>query len=170
MALDRDFVSFSARKLAQLASRIEDCLGRLTREQLWWRAEENQNAIGNLVLHLCGNVRQWIISGVGRVPDVRDRDAEFAARNGGTPADLASLLAGTVREAVEVIGGLEGDRLGQRVLIQGYDVTVLEAVYTCVEHFSQHTGQILYATKLATGADLGYYAHLRRPAHGEPTP
>ena len=170
MSLDRDFVSFSARKLAQLASRIEDCLGRLAPEQVWRRGGGNQNAIGNLVLHLCGNVRQWILSGVGGARDVRDRNAEFAAREGGAPAELAALVRGTIGQAVEIIRGLDATRLGERVLIQGYDMTVLEAVYTCVEHFGQHTGQILYATKLMTDADLGYYAHLTRPAHGEKTP
>ena len=61
-------------------------------------------------------------------------------------------------------------RLAERVTIQKYDVTVLEAIFHVVEHFSHHTGQILFATKMLTGEDLGYYKHLRAAAHGEPTP
>lgn len=170
MALESDFLGFSARKLAQLSSRIEDCLRRLTPEQVWSRAGDNQNAVGNLVLHLSGNVRQWIVSGVGGAADVRDRDAEFAARGGAPAADLAALLSSTVGEAAAILDGLAPGRLTERLRIQGYDVTVLEAIYACVEHFSHHTGQILYATKLFSGADLGYYAHLRRPSHSELTP
>jgi uncharacterized damage-inducible protein DinB len=168
--LDRTFLVFSIKKLEQLAARIEDCLGRLNAEQAWQRGGQNQNAIGNLVLHLCGNVRQWIIAGVGGAADIRQRDAEFAARQGAAPQDLAARLAATVREASAVLEGLSQARLAERVSIQGYDVTVLEAVYTVVEHFAGHTGQIIFATKLFTGEDLGYYAHLGRPAHGERIP
>ncbi len=164
------FLSFSARKLRQLASRIEDCLSRLTPEQVWHRGGENENAIGNLVLHLCGNVRQWAISGLGGAADVRDRDAEFAARSGASPSELARMIAGTVADAADVIEKLRPERLTERARIQAYDVTLLEAIYTCVEHFGQHTGQILFATKLLTGAELGYYSHLAQKDHGQRTP
>ena len=75
-----DFLKYSTGKLNQYESRIETCLDKLTCEQIWARGAENQNAVGNLVLHLCGNLGQWILSGVGGAPDHRDRDAEFAAR------------------------------------------------------------------------------------------
>jgi uncharacterized damage-inducible protein DinB len=169
-ALDRIFLECSARRLNQLASRIDDCLGRMGAEQIWFRGGENQNAIGNLVLHLAGNVRQWIVSGVGGTADVRDRDAEFAARGGTGTRELRDRLGGAVREASGVLAALAPGRLGERVRIQGYEVTVLEAIYHVVEHFAQHTGQIIFATKAARGEDLGYYAHLSRAAHGEKTP
>ena len=79
---DRLFLDYSARKLRQYAGRIEDCLGRLNEEQIWARGAESENAVGNLVLHLAGNVRQWIVAAVGGRPDIRQRDAEFAARGG----------------------------------------------------------------------------------------
>jgi hypothetical protein len=164
------FLDFSARKLPQFAGRIEDCLARLTEEQIWARAADNENAVGNLVLHLSGNVRQWIISGVGGKPDIRQRDAEFAARSGSSAAEMAALLRGTVAEATAVLEALPEARLAARVRIQGYDLTVLEAIYSVVEHFSGHTGQIIFATKLLTGNDLGYYGHLSRAAHAERTP
>ena len=165
------FLDFSARKLRQLASRIETCLDDLNEEQVWTRGGENENAIGNLALHLCGNVRQWIVAGVGGRPDVRERDAEFAARGGLDIRELSQRLRTTVADAVAVLGAVTPERLAERVVIQGYDVSVLEAIFSAVEHFSMHTGQIVFATKMLTGADLGFYRHLRTaPAHEEKTP
>jgi uncharacterized damage-inducible protein DinB len=170
-ALDRIFLDFSGKKLLQLASRIETCLGRLSAEQVWARGSENENAVGNLVLHLCGNMRQWIVSGVGGKPDVRVRDREFTARGDVTPAELAERLKGTVEEAVEVIDKVTAARLAEHVTVQKYDVTVMEAIAHVVEHFGQHTGQIMFATKMMTGQELGFYRHLKTPApHGEKTP
>ena len=169
--IDRLFLDHSVSKLRQLTERIETCLGKLNEEQVWARGSQNENAIGNLVLHLCGNVRQWIIAGVGGQPDVRERDAEFAARGGVVVAELTRRLRGTVDEAVSVIESVTPTRLSQRLLIQQYDESVLEAIYHVVEHFSMHTGQIIFATKMLTGADLGFYQHLRTTsAHGEKTP
>jgi uncharacterized damage-inducible protein DinB len=169
-SVDRIFLDVSEKKLHQLAGRIADCLGRLTSEQVWARGHENENAIGNLVLHLCGNVRQWIIAGIGGKPDIRVRDGEFAARGAIEPAELADRLKATVEEAAGVIAAA-GPRLTAHVTIQKYDITVLEAIAHVVEHFAQHTGQIIFATKMLTGQDLGYYKHLKTTAaHEEKTP
>jgi uncharacterized damage-inducible protein DinB len=155
------FVRFSAEKLEQLHGRIQDCLARLTPEQIWARHSENENAVGNLVLHLSGNVRQWIGAGVAGLPDHRERDTEFDARDAMAPADLSQLLKTTVAEATAVIREVPASRLTERILPQGYNVTVLEAIAHVVEHFSQHTGQIILLTKMLTGDDLAYYQHLR---------
>ncbi len=170
LTLDRIFLDCSVRCLNELASRVDDCLCRLDGSQVWFRGGESQNAVGNLVLHLAGNVRQWVVSGVSGAPDVRDRDAEFAARSGAGVGELRQLLGATVRKAATVVASVPPARLAERVRIQGYDVTVLEATYHVVEHFAQHTGQIVFATKAATGEDLGYYAHLSKAAHGRQTP
>src|SRR5580658_1524437 len=167
---NRIFLDFSARKLELLNGRIESCLDRLSAEQIWARGGENENAVGNLALHLAGNVRQWIISGVGAAPDVRERDAEFAARGGASTAELKERLSRTVAEAMAVIGAVSESRLTERVTVQNYEGSVLEAIYHVIEHFSMHTGQIQFATKMLTGADLGFYAHLKAAAHGEKTP
>jgi uncharacterized damage-inducible protein DinB len=155
------FIKFSADKLEQLHDRIQDCLTRLTPEQVWARGSENENAVGNLVLHLSGNIRQWIGSGVAGLPDYRERDAEFDARGGMAPGELAELLKTRASEAAGIIRNVPTARLTERILPQGYDVTVLEAIAHVVEHFSQHTGQIILLTKILTGDDLGYYQHLR---------
>ena len=153
-----------------MAGRIETCLSGLTEEQIWARSSDNENAIGNLVLHLSGNVRQWIVSGVGGRPDIRQRDAEFAARGGGG-AELVVRLEEAVEEAAGVLARLTPERLSERIVVQHYDVTVLEAIYHVVEHFSGHTGQIIFATKMLTATDLGFYRHLRdAAAHDKKTP
>ena len=169
--IEHDFLEYSADQLNHYTGRIEDCLGRLSADQIWTRNSDNENAVGNIVLHLCGNVRQWIIAGVGGAPDVRDRDSEFAARGGLAPADLAAKLKTTIAEAAQVIRSVPAERLKERKVIQKvYDQTVMEAIYHVVEHFAQHTGQIIFATKLLTGQDLGYYKHLNKPKHLETTP
>ncbi|HYL39056.1 MAG TPA: DUF1572 family protein [Bryobacteraceae bacterium] len=166
--IEQSFLKYSAEQLLTLSGRIQDCLGRLSAEQVWARGAENENAVGNLVLHLCGNVRQWIIAGVGGQPDMRDRDSEFAARGGTEPAELAAKLKATVGEAADVIRKLPTERLGERKTIQKvYDITLMEAIYHVVEHFAQHTGQVVFATKLLTGQDLGYFKHLSPPKQSQ---
>jgi uncharacterized damage-inducible protein DinB len=169
---DEIFLKFSADKLEQLHGRIQDCLARLTPEQIWTRNSENENAVGNLVLHLSGNVRQWIGSGIAGLPDHRHRDAEFDARGGKSTEELAELLKTRVAEAVGVIRAVPVARLTERIANQGYDVTVLESIAHVVEHYSMHTGQIILITKMLTGQDLAYYQHLRGSgrAAGAPLP
>jgi len=168
--VDQIFLRASAKKLDQLWSRIRDCLAKLSTDEIWARGHENENAIGNLVLHLNGNVRQWIISGVGGAPDTRSRDAEFAARGGIEIAELRERLESTVREAIAAIGKVKAARMTERVTIQKYEITVMEAIFQVVEHFAQHTGQIIFVTKMLTGEDLGFYKHLKTAVHAEKTP
>jgi uncharacterized damage-inducible protein DinB len=170
-SLDRLFLDYSTKKLRQLTGRIETCLGKLNSDQIWARGSEQENAVGNLALHLAGNVRQWIVSGVGGAPDQRERDAEFAARGGVPAAELAERLRATVEEAAGVLERVTAERLAAPIVIQKYEMSVMEAIYHVVEHFSEHTGQIIFATKMLTSEDLGFYRHLRTAsAHGEKTP
>jgi uncharacterized damage-inducible protein DinB len=160
--LHQEFLRCSAERLREQTVRIERCLGKLTAEQIWARGSESENAIGNLVLHLCGNVRQWIISGVGGAPDLRQRDQEFAARGGVPVPELVERLHATVDEAAAVLERVTAERLAEPLVIQGYHTTGLAAIYHVVEHFSGHAGQIIFATKMLTGEDLGFYRHLSR--------
>jgi uncharacterized damage-inducible protein DinB len=169
--LHQEFLRCSAERLRLSSERVESCLGKLDDEQIWARGGANENAIGNLVLHLCGNVRQWIIAGVGGAPDLRQRDREFAARGGVAVSELGKQLRDTVEETIAVLDGVTAERLLEPLVIQGYQVTGLAAIYHVVEHFSGHTGQIIFATKMLIGEDLGFYRHLSRAAaHGEKTP
>ena len=161
MSVESLFLEASVATLRQLCNRIEVCLGRLTGDQIWARGHENENAIGNLALHLGGNVRQWIISSLDDKPDHRDRDKEFDVRGGFTAAELSSRLRETVESAVAVTAGLTAEQLTQTYEIQKYRVSGVEVVLHVVEHFAEHTGQIIFATKMLTGTDLAFYAHLR---------
>ena len=168
MSTEADFLKFSSDTLLQLCGRIETCVAKLTPEQIWARGTDNENAVGNLVLHLAGNVRQWILCGVGGQEDRRDRDSEFDARSG---ENAVSRLRATVDEAAALIAALPHEKLGEQKTIQKhYDVTVLGAIYHVVEHFSGHTGQIIFATKLLTGTDLGFYSYLRSAKAGNQKP
>jgi uncharacterized damage-inducible protein DinB len=165
------YLDCSARWLSRYSERIATCLEKLSYEQVWARRTENENAVGNLVLHLCGNLRQWIGHGVEGRTDVRQRDAEFAARGDLQPAGLAGNLHEAVEQAAAAIRALAPERLLEKVTIQAYSLTLLEAIYHVVEHFAQHTGQIIFATKQFTGADLGFYRHLSGTSpHNEKTP
>lgn len=137
--------------------KIERCLELLSDEQIWWRVNPQSNSIGNLLLHLSGNVRQWIVSGVGGSPDERDRDAEFAQRANIPRDELLSRLRQTLSEADAALARFDTDRLLDRLQIQGCDVTALEAILHVVEHFSMHTGQIILMAKMFAEVDLGFY-------------
>jgi len=162
--IEKEFLNFSADKLIQLMGRIETCVGMLTAEQVWTRASDKQNAVGNLLLHLNGNVRQWILHGIGGQPNHRDRDAEFAAAatqgEGREAQELLTPLRATVEEAVSLFHTLPPGRLLERTSNQGYEGTVLAAIYHVVEHFAGHTFQIILLTKQFTNEDLRFYAHL----------
>jgi uncharacterized damage-inducible protein DinB len=159
-SLAEEFLRDSRKELRMRRERIETCLRKLTEEQIWTRRHENENAIGNLVLHLCGNVRQWIISGVGGAADQRDRDAEFTRREHLATEELLSRLRQTMEEADRVLERVRPENLLSKRKIQVYEVTVLHAIYHVAVHFSEHTGQIIWATKGLTGGDLGFYGYL----------
>jgi len=142
---------------AEYLPKIERCLEQLTDEQIWSRPNEASNSIGNLVLHLCGNARQWIVSGVGDSPDRRDRDSEFRQRKIIPKAELLELLRTTINEVERVLADLDSTVILERRTIQGKGVEVLEAIFHVTEHFSMHTGQIILLTKLLTASDLHFY-------------
>jgi len=155
------FLKSAAGKLEEYRSRIEVCLGKLDDAQIWARGSENENAIGNLILHLCGNVRQWIVCSLGGQPVDRNRDGEFDARGGFTAAELAGRLRETIDAAAAVIERLTAEQLTSTYEIQIYKASGVEAVFHVVEHFGYHAGQIVFATKMLTHSDLGFYSHLR---------
>jgi len=167
MTLEQIFLKEAADKLAENLDRIETCVPKLPPGSLWARESENENAVANLLLHLDGNVRQWIVSGVGGAPDRRDRPSEFSARSGPDGPVLVANLRAAVHDAMRVIRTLPPARLTEAVSIQGDDTTVLAAIFHVVEHFSGHTYQIILLTKRATHADLGFYAYLEETGRRE---
>jgi uncharacterized damage-inducible protein DinB len=156
--IGRTFIASSRAHFSEdYLPKIERCLELLTDKQIWWRANPQSNSIGNLLLHLSGNVRQWIVCSLGDAPDARDRDSEFAQR-GIIPRDeLIARLKQTLSEADATLAKFDPDKLLERRVIQGLDVSALEAVFHVVEHFSMHAGQVIYMTKLLTASNLHFY-------------
>lgn len=142
--------------------RLQVCVAPLTREQVWWRPNDASNSIGILLLHLNGNVGQWLVASFNEDEDKRDRPAEFAAQSGLTATELLHRLGATLDEAGKVLARLTIDELLAPCEIQGFHLHGLDAVYHVVEHFGQHYGQILYIAKNLTGKDLGFYKELNK--------
>lgn len=153
-AIAADFLDVSCRKLETITGNLRSCMGKLTDEQVWERHGAHENAVGNLVLHLCGNARQWVMHGVGGAADVRVRDKEFSADGGLTGAELMEIFEKTMAEARGVIAAVPAERLLEIVHPQGRTVTVMEAIYQVVVHVHQHVGQIILLTKQMTRTDL----------------
>lgn len=160
------FLDRSAHYLAaEYLPKIRESARRLGPDDLWWRPNPASNSVGNLLLHLSGNLRQWVVSGVGAVPDVRLRQEEFEAAGGQSADELLDRLEATVQEAARAIAAVDPARVMEVRRIQGKEVTVLEAIYHAVEHFSTHTGQIAYIAKMRAAVDLGFYEIVDGVAH-----
>ena len=138
--------------------KLERCLASLTDEQIWWRPGSESNSIGNLLLHLAGNARQWIISGLGGEVDKRTRSQEFEESALISGADLIARLRQTIDEVDDVLSAFDARRLLDHFQIQGTDVTALEAIFHVTEHFSMHTGQIIFITKMLSHSNLDFYS------------
>ena len=143
--------------LTDYLPKIEQCAALLSDEQIWWRANPESNSIGNLLLHLSGNVRQWIVVGLGGSPDQRDRNAEFAQREVVPRDELIQRLRQTLNEVGATLATFDANRLLDRFTIQKSDVSALAAIFHVVEHFSMHTGQIIMLTKMFAAIDLEFY-------------
>ncbi|MES2522263.1 MAG: DUF1572 family protein [Gemmatimonadota bacterium] len=138
-------------------AKITAAVRTMPADRLWERANDGANSAGNLVLHLTGNVRQWIVSGIGGAPDSRDRDAEFAAKDGPGQDELLAGLRLACTDAGAVLRGLAPETLGESRVIQGRSTSVFSAIYHVVEHFSGHTGQIILLAKTFTPGGVRFY-------------
>ena len=157
------FLEFSRTKLLeQHWPRLQSCVEPLTDEQIWWRPNEASNSIGNLILHLNGNVTQWMVASFNRLEDLRDRPAEFGVDGSLSKSALMEKLGTTMRQGAEVLARLTEADLIAHYEIQGYHVSGLDAVYQVVEHFGLHYGQIAYIAKSLNGRDLGFYRELNK--------
>lgn len=157
------FLQFSRKTLFdQSWPRIQECVAALSDEQVWWRPNAASNSIGNLLLHLNGNIRQWLVASFNKMEDTRNRPAEFAAEGGQSAAELLAQLGATLDEAGKVLNRLTVEELLAPYEIQGYHVRGLDAVYQVVAHVALHFGQIAYITKSLSGKDLGFYKELKK--------
>ncbi|MDQ1638619.1 MAG: hypothetical protein QOF62_1958 [Pyrinomonadaceae bacterium] len=137
--------------------KIERCLEQLADEQMWWRANDNSNSIGNLILHISGNARQWIVCGLGAEADERQRDAEFAERRLVPRDELLAHLKKAISDIDRTLENFAADRLLEQFQIQGTTTTALAAILHVTEHFSMHTGQIILLAKMLAGVDFVFY-------------
>jgi Protein of unknown function (DUF1572) len=161
--ISRLFLEHSRKKLFdEWWPRLRATVEGLTEEQLWWRPNDASNSIGNLMLHLNGNVRQWLVTSFTQQEDHRNRPAEFNEKAGGPPAPLLAQMGATLDEAAAILARLTETDLLAPMQIQGYQVTGLVAVYQVVEHFGLHYGQVIYIAKALIDKDLGFYRELNK--------
>jgi uncharacterized damage-inducible protein DinB len=142
------YIAEARQRLSACHERIRHCVNQLDNVQLWWRPDESMNSIANLLLHLCGNLRQWLVAGVGGAADVRDRPREFAERSPLPKEELLRRLAAVVEEADTALAGVTETRLLERRRIQGFEGTVLSAIFDALTHLSGHAQEIIYITRL----------------------
>lgn len=149
--------NLNAKLFVEFWPRLEKCLTLCSEEQLWFRFNESTNSIGNLVLHLEGNLRQWIIHGVGGAEDVRNRKKEFATSGGFSKEELKQRLEVLKAELQEVWKDIPEESLSNKRHIQGFETSVLGALIHGVEHYSYHLGQVSMIVKMLRNIDLKYY-------------
>jgi uncharacterized damage-inducible protein DinB len=146
------------RLIHESVPRIHKCLGLLREEEIWLRPNAETVSVGNLVLHLCGNVRQYILSGLGGAPDRRRRQAEFDEQGPLPTAELLARLTALMEEVDQTLDRLDPASLLTLRRVQGRNESGLSILVHVVEHFSYHVGQISYFVKTRHAVDLGYYA------------
>lgn len=134
--------------LSDYLPKVESCLERLTDEEIWWRPNEESNSIGNLLMHLEGSTRNWIISVAGESYSPRNRQQEFDERKHIPKGELLGKLRRTVTEGATILTSIDADQLLQKRPAGSEEVTVLWAIYHAVEHFAMHTGQIIMLAKM----------------------
>jgi uncharacterized damage-inducible protein DinB len=167
-AFARAFFDYSRGKLVdEYWPRLHACVDSLTDDQTWWRPNESTNSVGNLLLHVNGNVRQWLVTPFAGTSDTRDRPSEFNQRELIPRAALLRALGETIGDAEGVLKSLSAADLQRAMNVQGYATTGFETVYHVVEHFSYHYGQIVCITKQLRARDVGFYAHLNETGYAQ---
>ena len=137
--------------------RLERCLNELSETDIWWRPNENSNSVGNLVLHLCGNARQWILTGLGGAPDQRKRQAEFDERGPVSRAELIQKVQQLMSEINVVLDRLTPADIERPIVVQGFNETGMSILIHVVEHFSYHVGQMAYIVKARLDKPTNFY-------------
>lgn len=153
--LGKAYVDWSRfRLMSHYRPRVEKCIDALSDDDIWWRQHETNNSVGNLVLHLTGNLRQFIVAGVGGAPDTRDKPREFAERQRIKKEQLIRDLQSALQETDTALARFDPNRLLDITTVQEKQRTFLEVIAVVVDHFALHAGQIIYITKMITGKDL----------------
>ena len=154
----REFLSQAIHRIDENTQKLTACLGELEEIDIWKRPNQHSNSVGNIILHLCGNIRQYAISSLGNNKDVRERDKEFSADGGYSGSELLKKLIDTIDQAKDIIRNATESELLRERKVQGYNHSGIGIVIHVTEHYSYHTGQIIFWTKLVKDKDLGFYA------------
>jgi uncharacterized damage-inducible protein DinB len=152
-----ELIEQSIIRFDEYTSKIERCMMELSESELWKRPNESSNSVGNLILHLCGNIRQYIISSLGNKADQRKRDEEFLTDGGYKKYELLQNLNEIITQAKAVLTNIDDKELFRVRSVQGFKLSGIGIVIHVVEHFSYHTGQIVFWTKLLHNTDLRFY-------------
>jgi uncharacterized damage-inducible protein DinB len=155
--IKKEFIRDCVRHLNEYTKRVKICLDMLSEEQVWQKPNEASNSIANLMLHLCGNMTQYVLSSLGSRADLRERDKEFSAKGGFTKEQLFEKLSGVVHSVIEEIQIHDEESLLKTRTVQGFEKSGIAIILHITEHYSYHTGQIALLTKLMTNEDLGFY-------------
>lgn len=156
--LMNEFIHHSVNRIEENTKKIRKCFAELDEKDIWKYPNESSNSIGNMILHLCGNIRQYIISSLGSSEDIREREKEFSTRGGFDKKELAERLDEILTGAISVLKKVDAENLLKVRSVQGYRYSGLGIIYHVVEHYSYHTGQIIFFTKILKNKDLGLYA------------
>lgn len=152
-----DFKENACYRMDESTRMIEIAFSKVSEQHIWKRPNGVSNSIGNLILHLCGNITQYAISSLGRLSDTRERDSEFEVQNGLTKNELLQKLKSTVAKAKKTIEITSVEEWTRQRDVQGFHLSGIGIVMHVVEHYSYHTGQIAFWVKQLTETDLGYY-------------
>jgi uncharacterized damage-inducible protein DinB len=154
----REFLSQAIHRIDENTPKLITCVAELEESEIWRRPNPHSNSVGNIILHLCGNIRQYAISSLGKRKDVRERDKEFSADGGYSGPELLKKLTDTIEQAKGIIQNISEEELLRKRKVQGYTHSGIGIIIHVTEHYSYHTGQIIFWTKLLKDKDLGFYA------------
>ncbi len=160
MRLEKEFLDQSILRLKENVPRINKCLSQLSAQEIWMKSNSSTNSIGNLILHLCGNITQYILSALGDAEDHRNRDLEFLTEGGFSGTELIQKLQTVVNEAESILSTTKKDELLKIHRVQGFKLSGMGIIIHVMEHLSYHTGQIAFFTKLLKDRELGFYANI----------
>lgn len=155
--LQEELVKNALYRMDESTRMIKKSLQEVSEEELWLKPNESLNSIANLMLHLCGNITQYIISSLGETKDTRKRDIEFTASKSATKSEILRKLEDTVDTAKRVIFDSNIDQLIRIRSVQGFSFSGVGVILHAVEHYSYHTGQIAFWVKQLKNKDLGFY-------------
>ena len=153
-----EFIGQAIHRIDENTQKLATCMQELNENEIWKRPNLHSNSVGNIILHLCGNIHQYAISSLGNSKDVRERDKEFSADGGNSGPELFRKLTDTIEQAKNVIQSTTEEELLRERKVQGYTHSGIGIILHVTEHYSYHTGQIIFWTKLLKDKDLGFYA------------